>query len=73
MWSIRRENRYMRDVLLQLVAMFNAILILVLRVGLAYGICLLFTAEVNPLLWSTTAKVWLVIVFFLLMANIDDK
>lgn len=45
------------------------ILKLILRLLFAYGLCLFFTAEFNPLIWSTTAKVWLLIIIILLISN----
>lgn len=41
----------------------------IVRVWFAYGLCLLFTVEFNPLLWGTAAKVWLIILVVLLLSN----
>ena len=43
---------------------------LVIKVGIVYGLFLLFTAEVNPLLWSTAAKIWFIVL--LLLTSSDD-
>jgi len=39
------------------------------RIGFAYGVVLLFTAETNLLIWSIAAKVWFLIIALLLLAN----
>lgn len=38
---------------------------LIVKVGLAYVACLLFTVEFNPLLWSNLAKFMLIVVILL--------
>lgn len=42
---------------------------IVCRLLFAYGLCLLFTVEFNPLVWSNTAKVWLIILSVILLSN----
>jgi hypothetical protein len=45
------------------------IIVSVCRIGFAYGIILLFTAEVNLLIWSVGAKVWFLVIALLLLSN----
>ena len=39
------------------------------RTAFAYGLCLLFANEFNPLEWSTTIKVIFVIILILLLSQ----
>lgn len=51
----------MKDILISLLK-------IVLRIGFAYGVCLLFTTEVNILEWRTLAKVWFIIISIILLS-----
>jgi hypothetical protein len=44
-----------------------SLLKIILRTGFAYGLCLLFTTNINPLEWRTIAKVWFVVIAFLFL------
>lgn len=42
---------------------------IVLKVGIVYGLFLLFNEDVNPLVWSTSAKVWFTIVLLIVLGD----
>ena len=53
----------------KIIELFITLVKIAFRLVLAYGVCLLFTVEFNPLLWGTAAKVWLIILVVLLLSN----
>jgi hypothetical protein len=48
---------------------FISLIKIILRLAFSYGVCLLFTVELNPLMWSVAAKVWLIIIAVILLSN----
>jgi len=53
----------------KIIDLFIVLVKIAFRLGLAYGVCLLFTGEFNLLLWGTAAKVWLIVLVVLLLSQ----
>lgn len=54
-----------KDVIIALINLVTAVLKLFIRSGFAYGCVLLFMDSYNPMEWSTSGKVWLIVLMLM--------